>query len=276
METLFDKKNYICHIENLLFYVEQGLKLVALHRVLQFNQSDWLRPYIEKNTSMRKKASTSFEKNVYKLMSNACFGKTMENKRNRKNIKFVSDQVEASKLSSKPNFKSFQIISDNLCSVYFSVPFFKWDKPTPVGAGILDLSKLALYNFHYNEMRPRYGSRICVTYKDTGSLLYRIETDDLYKDMEEFKHLLDLSDYPTSHPLFDPTNKKVSLTMTDELNGSILEESVILRSKVYSIKFVSGVKQSAKSVQKVLKKPLHHDKYLQCLQTGVISRAPMT
>ena len=125
-------------------------------------------------------------------------------------------------------------------------------------------------------MRPRYGSRICVTYKDTDLLLYRIETDDLYKDMEEFKHLLDLSDYPTSHPLFDPTNKKVPLTMTDELNGSVLEESVILRSKMYSIKFVSGVKQSAKGVQKVLKKTLHHDKYLQCLQTGVSSRAPMT
>ena len=190
VETLFDKKNYICHIENLLFYLEQGLKVVALHRVLQFNKSDWLRPYIEKNTSMRKMASTTFEKNFYKLMSNACFGKTMENKRNRKNIQFVSDQVKASKLTSNPNFKSFQIISDNLCSVYFSVPTVKWDKPTPVEAAILDLSKLALYNFQYNEMTPRYGSRICVTYKDTDSLLYRIETDDLYKDMEEFKHLL--------------------------------------------------------------------------------------
>ena len=202
-------------------------------------------------------------------MSNACFGKTMENKRNRKNIQFVSDQAKASKLTSKPNFKSFQIISDNLCCAYFSVPNIKWDKPTPVGAAILDLSKLALYNFHYNEMRPRYGTRICVTYKDTDSLLYRVETDDLYKDMEEFKHLLDLSDYPTSHPLFDPTNKKVPLTMTDELNGAVLEET-------YSIKFVSGVKQSAKGVQKVVKKTLHHEKYLQCLQTGVSSRAPMT
>ena len=56
-----------------------------------------------------------------------------------------------------------------------------WDKPTPVGAAILDLSKLALYNFHYNDMRPRYGKRICVTYKDTDSLLYRVETEDLYR-----------------------------------------------------------------------------------------------
>ena len=120
METLFDKTNYICHIENLLFYIDQGLKVGRLHRVLQFNQSDWLRPYIEKNTVMRKQASTTFEKNFNKLMSNACFGKTMENKRNRKNIQFVSDEAKASKLTSRPSFKSFQIISENLCSVYFS------------------------------------------------------------------------------------------------------------------------------------------------------------
>ena len=106
----------------------------------------------------------------------------------------------------------------------------------------MDLSKLALYHFHYEEMRPRYGKRICVTYKVTDSLLYRVETEDLYEDMYEFKHLLDLGDYPTSHPLFDASNKKVPLTMTDELNGSVLEESVILRSKMYSIKFQSGVK----------------------------------
>ena len=94
--------------------------------------------------------------------------------------------------------------------------------------------------------------------------------------MQDFKHLLDLSDYTASHPLFDSTNKKVPLTMTDELNGAVLEESVILRSKMYSIKFTSGVKQSAKGVQKVLKKTLHQEKYLECLQSGISSRAPMT
>ena len=179
---------------------------------------------------MRKQASTAYEKNFYKLMSNVCFGKTMVNKRNRKKIQFVSDEAKASKLTSRQSSKSFQIISENLWSVYFSVPNIRLDKPTPVGAAILDLSKLALYHFHYKEMKPRYGKRICFTYKDTDSLLYRVKTEDLYEDMYEFKHLLDLSDYPTSHPLFDASNKKVPLTMTDELNGSVLEESVILRS----------------------------------------------
>ena len=193
-----------------------------------------------------------------------------------KNIQFVSEESKASKLTSKPTFKSFQFITENLCSVYLSVPNIKWDKSAPVGAVILDLSKLALYNFHYNELRPRYGMRICVTYKDTDSLLYRVETEDLCRDMQDFKHLLDLSDYPTSHPLFDPTNKKDPLTLTDELNGAVLEESVILRSKMHSIKFASGAKQNAKRIQKVLKKTLHHEKYIECLQIGISSRVPMT
>ena len=203
---------------------------------------------------MRKQAKTTFEKNFYKLMSNACFGKTMENKRNRRQIYFVATERKVEQLASKPNFKSFKIISENLCSVFMSQPVITWDKPTPVGAAILDLSKLALYGFHYDQMRPRYGNRILVVYKDTDSLLYQVETTDLYEDMAQFKHLLDLSDYPSDHVLYDPTNKKVPLTMTDELNGQVLEECVLLRSKMYSIKYVDGVKQSARGVQHSVKK----------------------
>ena len=207
VETLFDKKNYICHIKNLQFYIQNGLQIVKIHNALKFKRSSWLSSYIEKNTVMQKQAKSPFEKNFYKLMSNACFGKTMENKRNRRNVHFVSNEQEATKFTSKPNYKSFQIISENLCSVSLSQQKIFWDKPTTVGAAILDLSKLSLYGFHYNEMKPRYGQKILVTYKDTDSLLYRVETDDLYEDMKEFKHLLDLSDYPSDHPLFDPTKK---------------------------------------------------------------------
>ena len=97
-------------------------------------------------------------------------------------------------------------------------------------------------------MKPKFGDSLKVVYKDTDSLLYRIETDDLYSDMESFKHLLDLSDYPQNHKLFDSTNKKVPLTMKDELNGQIMLEATCLRSKLYSIKYGSGIKQSAKGV----------------------------
>ena len=179
IETLFDKQNYVCHYRNVKFYLNHGLQVKQLRRVLQFRQSKWLGDYIKKNTVMRKQAANDFEKNFYKLLSNACFGKTMENLRNRRGIVFVNDKKQAEAYFQKPNFKGFQIIHDTLVSVALSPDKIKWSKPTPVGASILDLSKLCLYRFHYEEMKPRYGDRLKVCYKDTDSLLYRIETNDL-------------------------------------------------------------------------------------------------
>ena len=145
-------------------------------------------------------------------MSNACFGKTMENFRKRSNIKFVSNPQQAETFAQRANFKSFQIIKQDLLSVLVKNSYVSWTKPTPVGASILDLSKLSLYKFHYEEMVPQYSSdQPKVAYKDTHSLLYQIQTPDLYKDMAFFKHLLDLFDYPKDHYLYDPSNKKSSL-----------------------------------------------------------------
>ena len=111
-----------------------------------------------------------------------------------------------------------------------------------------------------------------MTFKDTDSLFYRIETDDVYEDMKEIERLLDLFDYPSDHPI----NKKAPLTMTNELNRQILEEAVFLRSKIYSIKYRSGAKQSAKRVQKSVKKSLDHGKFVNCLKNRKTERAPMT
>ena len=102
-------------------------------------------------------------------MSNACFGKTMENLRKRSKMKFVSNPQQAETFAQRATFKSFQIIKQDLVSV--SVV---WTKPTPfsIHASILDLSKLTLYKFHYEEMVPRYSSdHLKVGYKDTDSLI---------------------------------------------------------------------------------------------------------
>ena len=149
VETLFDKKNYVCHYENLKFYVKHGLIVEKLHRVCQFQQSRWLGAYIEKNTTMRKQAKNDFEKAFFKLMSNACFGKTMENLRKRSNIRFLTNVEEAESFVNSAAFKAFHIISENLVTVSFKSTTVLWDKPTAVGASILDLSKLSLYKFHY-------------------------------------------------------------------------------------------------------------------------------
>ena len=132
---------------------------------------------------MRKQATNEFEKNFYKLMSNACFGKTLENLRNRRLIKFAQSKTQANSLSFKPNFKSFNFINANLVSVVMDNTKILSNKPTPVGAAILDLPKLTLYAFQYKEMKPPYGDSITVVYKDTDSLLNCVEANNLYSDM---------------------------------------------------------------------------------------------
>ena len=151
---------------------------------------------------------------------NGYFVKTMENLRKRSVVKFVSNPQQAETFAQRAIFTSFQIIRQDLVSVSFKTLDVVWTKPTTVGAANLDLSNLSLYKFHYEEMIPHYWlGQWKVAYKDTDFLLYLIEPTDLYKDMASFKHLLDLSDYPQNYLLHDPTNKKVLLTMTDELQG---------------------------------------------------------
>ena len=163
----------------------------------------------------------------------------------------MSNPQQAETYAQRATSKSFQILRQDLVSVSFKNSYVVCTKPTPVGAAILDLSKLSLYKLHYEEVIPRYWSgQLKQAYWDTDSLLYLIETPDLCKDMASFKHLLHLLDYPKDHFLHDPTNKKVPLTMTEELQSKVLREVVCLRSKLYSIDYAGGLKQSAKGVQK--------------------------
>ena len=98
-----DKKNYVVHIKALKQALNHGLILKQVHRVIQFNQKAWLKPYIDMNTELRKEAKNDFEKDFYKLMNNAVFGKTMENVRKHRDIKLVATDKRGNQLVSEPN-----------------------------------------------------------------------------------------------------------------------------------------------------------------------------
>ncbi|CAG2186709.1 unnamed protein product [Mytilus edulis] len=95
--TLENKKNYITHYRNLQLYTNLGMKITKVHRILEFHQSPWLATYIQFNTSRRQEARIDFEKKFFKLMCNSVFGKTMENLRNRVNIKLVNNESSLKK-----------------------------------------------------------------------------------------------------------------------------------------------------------------------------------
>ena len=261
--TLSNKERYVLHYRNLQLYMSFGLKLTKIHRALEFNQSPWLKPYIDFNTKKRAEAKNSFEKDFFKLMNNSVFGKTMENLRKRQDIKLVTDEEKLLKWVSRPSFVSFKTFNEDLVAVHKIKPTLTLNRPAYVGMCILDLSKTLMYDFHYIYIKSQYCDKARLLFTDTDSLTYEIEADDVYQDFWKDKHLFDNSDNPKSSPFFDTTNKKVIGKFKDEASGTPIVEFVGLRSKMYS--YMKDNKQgsrTAKGIKKnVIKQKIQHDNY---------------
>ena len=214
------KEKYIIHSENFKQYLSLGLKLVESHTGIKFEESPWLEKYIALNTDLRSKAKNDFENDFFKLMNNSVFGKTMENIRNRVDIKLVNNREKAEKLSAKPNFKHCNIFSENLISIHMKKTKLTFNKPVYLGMCILDLSKTLMYDFHYNYIMQKYGDKAKLLFTDTDSLMYEIQTEDFYKDIsKDVKDRFDTSEYPPNHPSGIPSglNKKVLGMFKDEV-----------------------------------------------------------
>ena len=234
------------------------------------NQSPWMEPYIRKNTDLRKEAKNAFEKDFFKLMNNSPFGKTIENIRKRQNVILVDDRKKALKLTSKPNFDRATIFDEHLVAVHMKKTEVYFNKPIYVGQAILDLSKTLMFDFHYNFIRKKYGNKAELLFTDTDSLMYLIQTDDFYRDIQkDIKRNFDTSDYEVNHPSGIKTgvNKKVIGKFKDEVGGKQITHFVGLRPKLYTFKVEDkGETRKAKGVKKnVIKRSLSFEDYKKCL-----------
>ena len=155
--NLRNKRNYVIHIRALNQVLQHGLKLVKIHRAIEFVQSPWLKTYIDFNTRLRAAATNDFEKDFFKLMNNAVFGKTMENIRKHRNIKLVTTREMYLKTVMRPNFKSGVLFGENLMGCEMGKIKVVMKKPVYLGQAILDLSKIVMYEFHYDYMLSKYG-----------------------------------------------------------------------------------------------------------------------
>jgi hypothetical protein len=272
LTTLWNKTKYVAHFWVIQQAIRLGLKVTKIHRAIQFNQSSWLKPYIDSNTFRRANSTSAFQKDFFKLMNNAIFGKTLENKRKHKNVKLVSDKRKLEKLIAKPNFNTTIIINQNLVAVCMDKTSVKMDRPLYVGMSILDISKTHMYEFHYNKMVHYFGrDNIGICYMDTDSFVYWIKTDDMYRELRTFPYNddFDFSDYPKTHPLYDNgKNKKVLGKFKDEANGELLKEIVALASKMYAIEFSESpcIKKAKGIKQTYVKKKIKFEHYKNCLQ----------
>ena len=257
MCDLTNKYNYMMHYRMFKFYTQIGMKVTKIHTIYRFKQSLWLEKYINHNTQKRTVSKTNFEKDLYKLMNNAFFGKTMENVRDRTNLEFIPhtniDQII--KRQSKLSFKGITNHYSEFSVYKFDKEKVIFDKPIYLGFSVLELSKLLMYEFYYHKLQPYYSSRsdasVKLHYMDTDSFILSIKTGDLINDLEYFKDDFDFSELDPSHELYNSINKKVIGKMKIETSPNIeLDNFIALRSKSYSFSYGSSQKLTQKSKQK--------------------------
>lgn len=265
--NFYDKSKYVVHYRNLKFYLAHGIILKKINRILKFDQSTWLEPYIRFNTEKRKMAKSAEEKNNFKFLNNAIYGRMMMNLRKHQNIRLLTRAKSAKKMIARPNFDGFKIVNEDITMVKLRKLNIHWTKPTYVGFCILDLSKLHMYDFHYEKIIPTFGDRAKLLFTDTDSLCYEFQTDDVYNDMLSDIDVFDTSDYPVNHKCYSDANCKVIGKFKDECEGVAPLQFVGLRAKMYSLLMPHDKeKTTAKGIKtSYIKKHLRHETYLECL-----------
>ena len=220
------------------------------------------------NTELRKEAKNDFEKDIFKLMNNSVFGKTLENIRKHKDIKLVTTDKKRSKLVSEPNYHTINLILEDLSIIETKKTKVKMNKPIYLGLSILEISKILMYEFWYDYMKPKYGSDVKLCYMDTDNFIMNIKTNDFYEDIaNDVDNRFDTSNYEVNRPLPTGKNMKIIGLMKDELGGKIITEFVTLRPKTYSYLTDDGKEdKKAKGTKKcIIKKMIQFNDYKKCL-----------
>ena len=220
------------------------------------------------NTELRKEAKNDFEKDLFKLMNNSVFRKTMENIRKHRDIKLVTTDKKRSKLVSEPNYHTINLISEDLSIIEMKKTKVKMNKPIYLGLSILEISKTLMYEFWYDYMKPKYANSVKLCYMDTDSFIMNIKTNNFYKDISnDVENRFDTSNYEVNRPLPTGKNKKIIGLMKDELGREIITEFVTLRHKTYSFVTDDGKEgKKAKGTKKcIIKKMIEFNDYKKCL-----------
>ena len=206
-----DKKNYLVHYRMLKFYVRHGMIVDKIHEIISFKQRNWLEKCINFNTQKRNKAKNDFEKDFYKLLKNAFYGKTMENVRNRLGLKFFKkdDYKEIMKYQSKLTFNGIHKSYENCDSYVFKKNEVLMDKPIYAGFALLELSKLHMYETYYDKLKPYFGEEnIQLHFIGTDAFVLSVNTKDIIRDLKNLEDIFDFSNLDQNHELFSNKNKK--------------------------------------------------------------------
>jgi len=276
--TFRERKHYVLHFKNLKLYLQLGLKLSKIHRVIEFKQKAFIKPFIEKCTQLRQAAKTKFEQDQFKKVANCVYGKTIQNTRNYIKVRLHSKVKLLMKAVSSHDFKSFTIIGENLVQTNHSPGQIKHDRPIYVGFAILELSKHFMFDFYYNILTKNLKCNLELGMSDTDSFLFKVNDSIAFR--EHIKPYMDYSNYPISHPLYSSENRSRLGYFKDELAGKqVCREFVGLKSKCYSL-LLQDLQSSNFTEKKVCKglgrvainNRLRFQHYKTCLFEGIPKR----
>lgn len=245
------------------------IKVSKIHRALQFNQSNWLQVFVDFNTARRTSATNDFERNLYKLLVNAIFGKSIQNQRKEKDIRAVTvwdSRYGAEACIASPDFHSIAEINENHAIIQKKRTEIEIRRPIYIGAAILDISKTLMYDFHYSKMK-RWVESIELCYMDTDSFIYEIKGTDIYEVMKERSEWFDTSNFPEDNQFgIEQKNAKVVGKFKNETSSNILTHFIGLRSKMYSLLIENEPPvMKAKGVKASAVRTITFENYEECL-----------
>jgi hypothetical protein len=216
---------------------------------------------------MRAQAKNKFEKDFYKLMANAVFGKFLEDVTKHMNAVICKSASKFKRQAGMPNFAGSFIIGEDLVIAYGKKDDVIIKKPYMVGFTILELSKDYMYRSYYDGFKKLLPN--CRTlFSDTDSLFIAFKTRNRFSRLSRMKHMMDFSNYPDTHPLYNKNTQNLLGYFKDEMCSRDITEFVGIRSKCYAIRSREGEKKLCKGVRKLaLKKRVSYDDYRNCIKT---------
>jgi len=235
------KNNYVCHYRALRRWLSLGVEVKCVHNAVKFTQKPWMKPFVDYNTKKRQAATSEIDKKFYKLMNNTGYGKLIEQKRERRRIEVVLTEERAMRLNKKPTVDHVNILDNNIVLLTMKRIQTTLDRPIAAGVAVLDISKVIMFDFHYDFIVPKYKNRYNLLYTDTDSLIYLLETENVYEDcLKHENDFFDMSEYNPNDPIlgkyFSAKNKKRLGYFTDETPQGVISEIVVNKPKMYCVK----------------------------------------
>ena len=228
------------------------------------------------NTKKRNRAKNDFEKDFYKLLNNAFYGKTMEKVISRLGLKIIrkDESKEIMKHQSKLTFNGIHKSYENCDSYVFKKNEFFMNKPIYLGFAVLELSKLLMYETYYDKLQPYFGQEnIQLHYMDTDAFVLSVNTNDIIKDLKKLEDMFHFSNLDEDHELFSNKNKKVIGKFKIETPKNIwIDEFICVRSKMYAFKCGNDSKNKLKGISKSQSKHIKFEEYYRCLFHGEYQR----